>query len=67
MAEKSLGGIVPARPGAAFASDPLRAETASLKAEYLTAMEGLLYHEALEAVFKRVRKANQYIDEQGPW
>ena len=67
MAEKSLGGVVPAVPGAAFAADPLRAETASLKAEYLPAMEGLLYHEALEAVFKRVRKANQYIDEQGPW
>ena len=67
MAEKSLGSVVPAVPGAAFAGDPLRAELNSLRAEYVAAMEALAYHDALEAVFKRVRKANQYIDEQGPW
>ncbi len=65
MMEKYLGGIVPAKP--AVANDPLHDELNSFAVEYANAMQGLQFHVALEAVLKRVRRANQYVDEQAPW
>jgi methionyl-tRNA synthetase len=65
MMEKYLGGIVPALPTAA--NDPLRDELNSFEVEYANAMQDLQFNVALEALLKRVRRANQYVDEQAPW
>jgi methionyl-tRNA synthetase len=65
MMEKYIGATVPALP--AVGSDGLKAELQTLGAEYAEAMKGLQFHTALEAVLKRVRRANQYVDEQAPW
>ena len=67
MMEKYLGAVVPEIPGDGRIGDPLRGELKTLWPEYSEAMKHLQFHAAIEAVLKRVRRANQYVDEQAPW
>jgi methionyl-tRNA synthetase len=67
MLDKYCEGRVPSRPGDAFQSDPLRQDLAGFWGDYAAAMDSLAFHQALDAIFARVRSANQYIDSQAPW
>jgi methionyl-tRNA synthetase len=64
--EKQPGKKLPAGSGSAAASE-FRQHAAEFKAKYLTHMERLEFHLALEALFALLRQANRYIDEKAPW
>ena len=62
MIEKYRGGVVPRWVHNA-SSDEDRQDIAA----YLEAMDDHLLHEALEAVFRNVDSANEYVTLQAPW
>ena len=62
MIEKYRGGVVPQwTPNAASAADGQDV------AAYHEAMQNHLLHAALQAVFRSVDSANEYVDSQAPW
>jgi methionyl-tRNA synthetase len=62
MIEKYRGGVVPRwTPNAASAGDGQDV------AAYHEAMQDHLLHAALQAVFRNVDGANEYVDSQAPW
>jgi methionyl-tRNA synthetase len=65
MVDRYYGGSVPAGPRNALDS----ADERDLE-EYHAAMDGergYLLHEALQAVWRTVARANEYVDRQAPW
>jgi len=67
MLDKYCGGKMPQKPGPAFEGDALRAELTTFWKDYSGAMDALALNQGLDAIFARVRAANQYIDAQSPW
>ena len=62
MVERYCGGVVPTgRPNELDQGD-----TADL-AGYVQAMDGLLLHEGLRAVWRTVARGNEYVDRRAPW
>jgi len=67
MVNKNCGAMVP-KPGAlGDADEKLLANAAGMVATVRTAIDGQLFHEALEAIWSVVRAANAYVDRQAPW
>ena len=65
MTEKFFAAVTPAaapQPG-----DALEAAGRAFAPAYLAAMDGMSYHDALEAVFALIRAANKYVDDKAPW
>ena len=65
MVERYCEGVVPAAPRTALDSE----DAADLEA-YHSAMDGsrgYLLHEALNAVWRTIARANEYVDRQAPW
>ncbi|NLY54433.1 MAG: methionine--tRNA ligase [Firmicutes bacterium] len=67
MIEKYCAGQIPASERATDFDESLVAVAAVTKARVEEAMDGLRPHEALEAIWDLVKRANKYIDETTPW
>jgi methionyl-tRNA synthetase len=69
MAEKYFGGTLPA--GLQIGADPLDQELRGIAGEtlaaYRSSFENMEVHEAIAAVRRIVRRANQFIEETAPW
>lgn len=67
MIEKYNEGIIPQEKTAGDFDEDLKqiATRAAKKVE--SAMNALQYHEALEEIWKVIRRTNKYIDETAPW
>ena len=67
MVEKYNGGIIP-EPKAATEFDEALKEQAKLSRQvFEEQMNKMQFHEALEGVWKLIRRTNKYIDETAPW
>ncbi|QXM06870.1 methionine--tRNA ligase [Crassaminicella indica] len=67
MIEKYNGGIIPeAKTGTEF-DDDLKALATGVAAKLEEKMNALDYSNALEEIWKLVRRTNKYIDETTPW
>jgi methionyl-tRNA synthetase len=62
MIEKYRGGVVPA----IVRNDSYESDNADIAA-YVEAMNGHMLHQALEAAFRNVDAANEYVTRQAPW
>jgi methionyl-tRNA synthetase len=65
MTEKYFEGKVPAPAQAE--GDALEAAARAFAPQYLSAMDSMAYHEALEAIFSLTRAGNKYVDDKAPW
>ena len=65
MIEKYTGGVVPQVEAAQLARSAGWVE--SEQAEYTSAMDRQLLHEALAATWRAVARTNEYVDRQAPW
>ncbi len=63
MVRRYLGGVVPEGP----VDGAWDAAAEQAHSEYLAAMENFETHRALEAVWKFIRLANKFVEEQAPW
>ena len=66
MIASYFDGVVP-EPGPDAGTDGLERAVAAALPPYLDAMEGLAFHEALDAAFGIVREANGFIVATAPW
>lgn len=66
MARKYMGDVFP-QPSAAEDDGVLRKLAAEVSSEYAETMERFEFHNAFAAVWKLIRRANQYIEESAPW
>jgi methionyl-tRNA synthetase len=64
---KNAGGVVPARGPLHEADHDLLAIADALPDKVRTAIDRLVFNEALEDIWKLIRAANAYIDHQAPW
>ncbi|MDE8344770.1 MAG: methionine--tRNA ligase [Acidocella sp.] len=64
---KNAGGVVPARGDLHDVDRALLNMAGLLPARMTAAMDRLAFHEALEEVWKLIRAADGYIDQQAPW
>lgn len=60
-------GVVPAYDAAAVTAQDADLRSDAVIAEYRAAMDGLQTHLALQAIWKLVSRANQYVEENAPW
>ncbi|HET9852750.1 MAG TPA: methionine--tRNA ligase [Candidatus Limnocylindrales bacterium] len=65
MAGRYLGGVRPAPRGAADA--PLAAAWATARGGYVDALERVLLHDALGALWDFVGEANRFVEAEQPW
>lgn len=67
MVEKYRNGVLPAPAALTEFDDSLKTLAISIADEVEGRMDKLDFSNALEAVWKLVRRANKYIDETAPW
>jgi methionyl-tRNA synthetase len=67
MAEKWLGGVLPAVEPDTEGDAAFLATGATACAEFAAAMDDLQYRDALEALWVFVRAGNKYVDTEAPW
>ncbi|NLE12473.1 MAG: methionine--tRNA ligase [Clostridiales bacterium] len=68
MAEKYFGADgLPADRQSGDPDGELIALVSSLRDDYKAEMEAFQFQNALELIFKRIQRANKYIDETAPW
>lgn len=67
MVEKYFGGIIPERAESTAFDDALIEEANGLYDKVCANIEKLSVPDALENIFKLIRRANKYIDETCPW
>lgn len=67
MVEKYRGGVIPAPAALTAFDESLKALAISVADEVEGRMDKLDFSNALEAIWKLVRRANKYIDETAPW
>ena len=67
MAEKYFGGTLPEAREAGEADEALISMLSGLRDRYEAQMEKFQFQNGLEEIFKRIQRANKYIDETMPW
>ncbi len=67
MVEKYCDGVLPAANEKTDFDDDLIAIAESINAEVDSRMDNLDFSNALEAIWKLIRRTNKYIDETAPW
>ncbi len=67
MVEKYRGGVLPVPAALTEFDESLKTLAVSVADEVEARMDKLDYSNALEAIWKLVRRANKYIDETAPW
>lgn len=74
LCQRILPLLLKHRQGCFHAAPPELASTRevialaqTVKPAYITAMEGLLFHEALKHTWDLVQRLNKYVDETAPW
>ena len=67
MVEKYNGGIIPEPKVATEFDEALKQQAAESRRIFEEQMNKMQFHEALEGVWKLIRRTNKYIDETMPW
>lgn len=67
MVEKYNGGVLEKNDASTEFDDDLIATYKEVRADFERQMNDLMFHDALESVWKFVRRTNKYIDETMPW
>lgn len=67
MVEKYNGGIIPEPKVATEFDEALKQQAAESRRIFEEQMNKMQFHEALEGVWKLIRRTNKYIDETAPW
>ncbi len=67
MVEKYNEGLIPEATVATEFDESLKEQAAASAKDFEAQMDALQFHEALESVWKLVRRTNKYIDETMPW
>ena len=64
---KRQGGIIPEPKVATEFDEALKQQAAESRRIFEEQMNKMQFHEALEGVWKLIRRTNKYIDETAPW
>ena len=67
MVEKYNGGIIPMPKVATAFDEELKSQAKLSRENFEAEMDKMQFHEALENVWKLIRRTNKYIDETMPW
>lgn len=67
MVEKYNGGIIPMPKVATAFDEELKLQAKASRENFEAEMDKMQFHEALENVWKLIRRTNKYIDETMPW
>ena len=67
MIEKYNGGIIPQNKVEEEVDKDLKELATGLASRVEEAIDGLQFHQALEEIWKFIRRVNKYIDETTPW
>jgi len=67
MVEKYNGGIIPMPKVATAFDEELKVQAKLSRENFEAEMDKMQFHEALENVWKLIRRTNKYIDETMPW